>query len=122
MGVMAGGWTDVEPRAAAGRAGWRAGVGRLGLFAAGLMLGGILSLLASERRSAAHLFTWLGQASTKDADRLAATAESSEARAISGTCTALVLDRFTGLTAALACSEAPAMPSPLALRRGEIES
>lgn len=106
----------------AGCAGWRAWLGRWCLFTAGLVLGALLSLVAGERLATAHISTWLGMASTKDTDRLAATASPAESRGSSSACTALVLDRFTGLTAALACSETPAMPSPLASSRGEIES
>ncbi len=120
--MMVGGTTAIGLRPVTERAGWRARCGRFSLFVAGLVLGGSLSLVSGEQASKARLSAWLGAAPTKDADRLAATAGPAETPGLGSACTALVLDRFTGLTAALACAETPAMQPPLALRRGEIES
>ena len=119
---MTGGGRGIGLGAVTERAAWRAWPGRLSLFAAGILLGGSLSLVSGERPSTAHLSTWLGAASTKDVDRLAVTTGPVETPGLGSTCTALILDRFTGLTAALACSETPVMPSPLSVRREEIES
>ena len=80
-----------------------------------------MTLMGTGQGLPASVDGWLGL-SAKTEDRLIVAADA-EARAdLATTCTALVLDRFTGLTAALACSEPPMPEHPLAPRHGEIES
>jgi hypothetical protein len=114
-----------EHRGSAGRRAWPRPVIRsrrshaIALIA-GIAIGAALTSLTNRPQALAELRVWLPDAPAKDAARLPTSADITDLRAAAGGCTALVRDRLTGSTAAIACLATP--KAPPTLRLGEIES
>lgn len=87
---------------------------------AGIAIGAATTNVTDRPVVLAALAGWLPDAPAKDAARLPTSADITDLRAAGGGCTALVRDRLTGSTAAIACLATP--KAPPTLRLGEIES
>jgi hypothetical protein len=75
------------------------------------VIGALVMAAAGRPAALAGCCGWISGSPAKDDARLPAMADTSDAAAVSAGCLALMLDRFSGVTAAVACSAAPQLPA-----------